>query len=239
MTEPTRCDGYREGLAEVATGAASGPDRARTLAHLAGCEDCRRELDALARVADEVLLVAPQHQPPAGFESAVLDRIRVEDGSRNPRRAKRKAPAGRRHRVLRPLAAVAAALVIAVAAAGTVWTATAQDRETADRYERTLAVADGRYFTAAPVLDGGVQVGHVFLYQGEPSWVFAVLGEAAPGTYDLVVSTGEWTATVGSCEVAETSCGTGATVAADIGDITEVRLVGSDGTVLTAALPGW
>ncbi|WP_162181778.1 hypothetical protein [Glycomyces tenuis] len=129
-------------------------------------------------------------------------------------------------------------VVIAAAAGGTVWTVTADERELADRYEHTLAVADGRYFTAAPILDDGVQVGHVFLYQGEPSWVFAVLGEASePGSYDLIVTTDEWTATVGSCEVASTSCGAGATVEADIGEIGEVLLVAPDGTTLTASLP--
>src|ERR1700754_3357233 len=75
MVDPTRCGEFADALAEVATGAASGPDRARVLAHLADCADCRRELDELTRVADEVLLVAPEHDPPAGFEGAVLARI--------------------------------------------------------------------------------------------------------------------------------------------------------------------
>ena len=231
MTDSTGCAEFEDLLAEVATGAAGGTDRAKVLAHLAGCEGCRRRLEELTKVADEVLLIAPERQPPAGFESGVLARI--------AERATPSAGPHRRRRVLQTVAAAIVAVAIALGSAGMVWNATADERELAERYGETLQVANGRYFTAAPVLDpSGTQVGHVFLYQGEPSWLFAVLGEApAEGPYDIVVTTGEWTGAVAECEVESGSCGAGATVDADIEQIRQVQLVGPDGPVLTATVP--
>jgi hypothetical protein len=216
-------------LAEVATGAASGPDRARVLRHLNDCDDCRRELDELSRLADEVLLIAPEREPPAAFESAVLDRIAAEGP----------APVeGPRRWFTRPALYAAAAAIFALAGAGTVWQATTEDRELAAGFRETLEVANGRYFTAAPLIDAaGVEVGHVFLYEGDPSWVFAVLGpEPRPGAYDVIVDAAGPAQTVATCEVDDSGCGAGGTVDARISVIEDVRLVGSDGTSFTADL---
>lgn len=237
MVEPTNCHDIADLLAEVATGAASGPDRARVLSHLTGCEDCRRELAELTKVADEVLRVAPEHQPPAGFESAVLARIAASADQPGPEQPASIEP---KRRLWRPLAMAAAAVTIALAASGTVWQVTSGDRELAASYRDTLNVAHGQYFTAAPVLDSsGAQVGHVFAYQGEPSWVFAVLGQAPePGTYDVVITTDDSTDTVAVCE-AETTCSIGTTVNTDINQIDRVQLIAPGGTTLTATLTSW
>lgn len=235
MTNPEECGRLSDALAEFATGAASGADRARVLRHLAGCGECRETLATLSAVADEVLLIAPERQPPAGFESAVLDRIAAldsasEDSTTEPVRR----PV--RRRAFRALAAATAAVLIGVGAALGVWWSTAADRELAAAYRETLGVADGRYFTAAPVVGGdGEQIGHVFAYQGDPSWVFAVLdGAPEAGAWDVVAVTDDWTASVATCEVAEASCGAGATIDADLHQLHEVELISPDGTVLTA-----
>jgi hypothetical protein len=253
MVERRDCADLADVLAEVATGAASGPDRARVLAHLSGCDACRRELEELTAVADEVLLAAPEHEPPAGFESAVLARIGVlaagaggerrpadqrgltDQPAHEPRPAESIQPWWRRPAVRR-LAVAAAATAIALAGAGTVWVATSDERELAANYRDTLDIADGRYFAAAPLLDEtGQQVGHVFLYQGEPSWVFAVLGDPpAAGSYDVVVTADDWTGTVARCDVRGSTCGAGATIDVSIYAVTQVQLIGP--TTLTATL---
>lgn len=222
------CGELSDALAEFATGAASGADRARVLRHTAGCSECRETLAALSAAADEVLLIAPERQPPAGFETAVLDRIAALDAA--------PAPARPRRRLVRVLAAAAAALLVGAAAALGVWLATAPDRELADSYRDTLEVADGRYFTAAPVLDaGGAQVGHVFAYQGDPSWVFAVLdGAPEDGAWQVVAGTEDWTGPIATCDATEGSCGAGATIDADVYQLREVELIAPNGTVLTA-----
>ncbi|PSL08278.1 hypothetical protein CLV30_101249 [Haloactinopolyspora alba] len=251
--DPNRCAELAESLAEVATGAASGPDRARVLDHLSECDDCRAELERLSRVADEVLLLAPSHEPPAGFESAVLERIAGSDdagpegtgpddgsgaGSDDGHAGGEPADGTRRHWV-RGLVLAAAAAVIGLAGAGIVWQTTSDERELAEGYRKTLDIADGQYFSAAPVRDAsGEQVGHVFLYQGEPSWVFAVLGDApAPGVYDVRVATDDWTGDVASCDVEAKTGGAGGTINADIYQVREVRLVAPDTPPLIATLP--
>jgi hypothetical protein len=49
--------------------------RAQALAHLAGCAACRRELDDAAVAVDELLLLAPEQEPPAGFDARVLTEL--------------------------------------------------------------------------------------------------------------------------------------------------------------------
>lgn len=228
MTDRTECVELADLLAEVAVGSASGPDRAQVLRHLNDCDECRQELEELSRLADEVLLIAPEHEPPAAFESAVLDRVTASA----PRW-----PTARRW-FTRPAVQLAAAAIFAVAGAGVVWQATTDDRELAAGYRETLDVADGQYFAAAPVTDdGGTEVGHVFLYDGDPSWVFAVLGPAAtPGDYAVAVRTRDGVSTIATCLVETAGCGGGATIDARIAAILDVRLIGSDGTSFTADL---
>lgn len=241
MTERPSCAHLADTLAEVATGAASGPDRALVLDHLAGCADCRRDLDELTRVADDILLVAPEHEPPAGFESAVLARIAAE-----PRAdAERPAPAGaqtvhlpaRRRRFGQPLAQAAAAALLALGAAGVVWQATEADRDLAAAYRDTLDVADGRYFSAVDLLrPDGASAGTVFFYEGNPSWLFTVVRDApVDGTYDVMLSTAGRDVLVTTCAVRDATCGAGATVDVPIYRIDEIRLVAPDGTTLTTA----
>lgn len=245
MVDPTRCGEVADALAEVATGAASGPDRARVLAHLAGCPGCRRELEELTRVADEALLVAPEHDPPAGFEGAVLARIAAlsdEPGAAPPPEPAPDAAVTplRPRRWRRVLPYAAAAVVAGLVGAGVVWQVTSDDRDLAAGYRETLDVADGRYFHAAPLLDdAGAQAGHVFLYQGEPSWVFTVLGDTVqPGTYEAVVTTEDGTQTVAEYEVGRDGGGSGGTVDANIYQIERIDLVGSGGVTYTADLSG-
>lgn len=226
MDEPIRCADLADTLAEVATGAASGPDRALLLRHLTGCEDCRRELDELTRVADAVLLIAPEHEPPAGFEGAVLARLTPTS-----------APT-RRRRFARPLLYAAAAAVLALGGAAAAWLSTGDDRDLAAAYRDTLDVANGRYFAAADLLEpSGGSAGTVFLYEGEPSWLFVVVRDApAPGEYDVVVDAGASSTVVGSCVVESTTCSVGTTIDAHVYDVDEVRLVSPSGTALTAPI---
>ncbi|HEU4404077.1 MAG TPA: hypothetical protein VFS43_02105 [Polyangiaceae bacterium] len=229
MDDRTECVELADLLAQVATGAASGADRARMLRHLNECDECRQELDELSRLADEVLLIAPEREPPAAFESAVLDRIAASTAA--PSR-------GLRHWFTRPALYAAAAAIFGIAGAGTVWQATTEDRELAADYRETLEIANGQYFAAQPLTDAaGAEVGHVFLYDGQPSWVFAVLGpDPAPGAYDLVVTTADGDRTIASCEVETDGCGGGGTVDSRVAAIQEVRLVAANGTSFTADL---
>ena len=167
------CARLRDMAAEVALGISDGADRAWALDHLTDCSDCRARIERMSTVADELLLMAPVAEPPAGFEDRVAGAIEP------PRRR------WPRLRVVIP------AVVTAAIAAAAVWFALADDRELADSYRDTLAVAHGEYFDAAPVeLPGGQDVGYVYGYQGRTSWVFAVIYDGVTdGRYELEVVT--------------------------------------------------
>jgi len=69
------CDEFAGVAAELALGVLTGRERAAALAHLDGCESCREQVRELTMVQDELLALLPSQEPPAGFESRVLDRL--------------------------------------------------------------------------------------------------------------------------------------------------------------------
>ena len=71
----TDCAPTREALPELALGIADGEQRALALVHIAHCPECRRALEELASLADELVALTPQREPPPGFENRVLDRL--------------------------------------------------------------------------------------------------------------------------------------------------------------------
>src|SRR5262245_60291222 len=137
----SQCEAIREIFPEVAMGVASGEARAGAMAHLVGCPDCRRELEEVTATVDELLLLAPEHEPPAGFETRVLNAL----DDRAPRR----------HLLRTSLVLAAAFILVAAIAASFVWVRSANDRDLADQYRHTLAVADGTNFRAADLTASG------------------------------------------------------------------------------------
>jgi hypothetical protein len=159
MTADDRCHEVRELAAELALGIADGEDRARVLEHLAGCPECRREVESFSALADELLTLAPAQEPPLGFELRVLR-------SFEPPRPKRRHTAWR-------LSLVAATVLAAVGiTAGAMLYGSRDERRLADHYRATLAQAQGSYFGAVRLHDGaGEPAGVVFAYRGSPSWI--------------------------------------------------------------------
>jgi hypothetical protein len=205
MVETPDCEWVGPLLAELATAAATGHDRAQALRHVAGCPTCRHDLAELARVADDLLLLVPEREPPPGFETAVAQRILSLGNPPRPSVARAR-PAARITSAIRRLAGavphrlpariavrvVTAATALALAASGgaaaAYWRAT-PDRQLADRYRQSIAASGGQYPTATPVTTAsGTVVGHLFLYPGTPSWVMVALTAAPePGSYTMFV----------------------------------------------------
>jgi hypothetical protein len=159
------CAEIRELLPELALGIADGKDRALVLEHTGGCEECRRELEELSMIANDLVALAPPREPPGGFEGRVLERLRLGRAARRPRR-----------RAFRRLG-LAAAVAAAVAVTAVVMTLSySSDRRLASQYRAALHGAHGQYFQSARLraADGRL-VGNVFGYQGSPSWLFYVL----------------------------------------------------------------
>ena len=173
MNAEMGCDQVRELAADLAIGIADGQERDAALRHAETCPGCRRLVAELSSVVDDLLLLAPSHEPPPGFTAATLARI-------SP-------PAARRHRATRPGAwhfpagrrwlprlAVATSIIAALAVgAGAVYQGTATDRRLAASYRAVLAQGHGSFFTAAPVRGPTGTAGTVFGYQGNPSWLWA------------------------------------------------------------------
>src|SRR6516165_11354155 len=101
------CHDYAADLSELALGVLTGRERARTLSHVESCPRCTEELEQLSDAADDVLKVAPEVEPPLGFEVRLFERMGVTDVPRRTRRrARRWVPAA-----LATAAAVAALVV--------------------------------------------------------------------------------------------------------------------------------
>ena len=114
MNDGAGCARMWEMAAEVALGIADGADRAWALEHLAGCPECRARVERMAGVADELLMLAPAVEPPAGFEQRVAGAIEPPRRSRS-RCGLRCRPSSR-----------------SACAAAVVWFALGSDRELAD-----------------------------------------------------------------------------------------------------------
>lgn len=222
MSERPDCVEICELLPEIAAGVAIGDDRARALRHLAGCAECRRELDALATVVDELLTLVPSMEPPAGLERSVLA------GVAPPRRRWWHNPALR--------LATAGALAVAVGA-GVALQATAHDRWVANQYQEVLRVAGGQYLTVRVITaPHGAEAGRVFAYQGTPSWVFVALRyDGAVGPYQVILVTRDGRdRPLGEMPVIGSEGSWGIAIEAPVSQIAEVRLVGAAGPPLTA-----
>ncbi|HEU5160003.1 MAG TPA: zf-HC2 domain-containing protein [Streptosporangiaceae bacterium] len=237
MSEDAECAEIRELIPEIAAGVAAGDERARALAHLGDCHDCRHELAVTADLVDEMLTLAPAEEPPAGFESRVMARLAPEAKVRRAPgrvRALRRRPTRASTRAAAWLAATAAAAGLA---AGAVWWQTAQDRELAASYRHTLDVAHGRGLSAAPLMSGlGAEQGTVFAYQGEPSWLYVTFRAAPqPGLYDacLVTKDGRRFA-LRPFEAGHNAYAWGSTIKVDVREIGTIEFARSGETVMSA-----
>jgi hypothetical protein len=72
MPESRLCAEVRELIPELAMGVAPGDERAFALAHIATCAECRQLLEETTETVDELLLLAPEQEPPTGFDSSVM-----------------------------------------------------------------------------------------------------------------------------------------------------------------------
>lgn len=222
------CANIREALPELALGIVDGEQRALALEHVAGCSDCRRELEELSSLADELIALAPGHEPPPGFENRVLDRLAI--------RPPRPRPARRR---LRRLAFAAAMPAVALATVLAMSVSYSADRRLASQYRAALQGAHGKYFQSAHLNTPAAQeAGIVFAYQGSPSWLFyAVQGRYSSALYrEQIVTRSGTTLTLPSFRLINGSWGIATPV--PVRDIVGVRLIPQPrGPTLRATLP--
>jgi hypothetical protein len=207
---------FRDLAPELALGTVEGEERGRALQHLADCPDCRRYMEGLSEVADELLLLAPHREPPVGFESKVLDEVLPKPAPKRRRRFRL---------VLAPVAAAAAAAAL-------VLVLVAPDLRLASHYRHTLDEAHGKEFESYALRDGaGDHVGTVFSYEGSPSWVHVDVDaghRAGLTNAELVTNDGSpmqlrWFRL-------DTAGGSGGSIPIDPNRVSVLRLTGGPGT---------
>lgn len=222
MNPRPTCDEVQALAPEVALGIASGDERALVLAHTKSCVDCRMAMEELSATADALLLLGPQHEPASGFETTVLSRMQVE--KRSPSRLRSKL-----------IAAALASLL--VTGAGAYWI-TADDRKVASYYRSALDVANGKYFEVERLEDSsGARVGHVFAYEGEPSWVFLIFDpQLDHGSYTAELETTEGrTMTLGTFDIGGGDVTWGRDISVGLRDVGNVRVVNDNDEVVAQA----
>jgi hypothetical protein len=227
------CEQTRDLAAELALGIADGEERAEALRHLSTCAECRRVVEQLSQVGDELLVLAPVQEPPAGFESRVVEAMGLQESAPRRRRARWFSPRWLAPRLGPALAtaAVTAAALIAVYH---------DDHQTAERYRESLAQAAGQYFQAEPLADEtGAKSGVAFGYEGSPSWILLTVdpahrGEVARG--ELVTKDGR---TIALPSLALDRNGSwGGAIPVKLYKVASIRLLGdSPGEVLHASFP--
>ena len=192
MNNDVGCEQVRALAADLAIGIADGQERDAALRHAATCAECRLLVAEFSSVVDDLLLLAPAHEPPPGFAARTLARMTPpspQPGRPAARRAHRRSVARRPWAArLAVAASIAAALALG---AGAVYQGTSGDRRLADSYRAVLAQGHGSFFAAAPLKSPAGTLGSVYGYQGQPSWLFATLSRptAQPGRYDVQLIT--------------------------------------------------
>jgi anti-sigma-K factor RskA len=161
------CEQYQGELVELALGILSGRERAAALDHLDTCSRCAAEVEELARTADQLLHVAPETEPPVGFEVRLFDRLGIKASKQRHLRLVGTRPQ-------RALLLVAAAAVIAVAgfALGRSQVPTAPARPSAASGPRAVA------YSATLLAAGGRSVvGEAYTFTGQPSWLLMTMDD--------------------------------------------------------------
>jgi anti-sigma factor RsiW len=220
------CPSFTDQLPELSLGVLTGRDRARVLAHVDSCPGCADELERLARTADMVVQVAPEVEPPLGFEVRLFARMGVEHSPR--RRFSRHIPRWM------PVAAAAAVLALGLGL-GLGLSSGPSTAPTASAHSGHVARL---VVSAALISRGGDEVGHVVAFGGSSPWMSMVLADSAARgwvTCDVVTNTGKHE-TVGTFN-AKAGYGTwGAPLHVQPSRLRAAKVLDSHGAVIASAV---
>jgi anti-sigma factor RsiW len=173
---------------ELALDILYGEERAAALAHLETCRACRREVSLLTDAADEIRLLVPEVEPPAGFEQGVVARIAAAAADQEATAPLVRTP--RRRRPLVRALAAAAAMVALVAASVLVLSGGGDGEDVAAARTATMRTATGQV-----VGDATLSADPAAIVVDVPDWASLVNSYRATvdATYWLAVEDGEGT----------------------------------------------
>jgi hypothetical protein len=218
------CEAYADDLAALALGALSGRDRVTVLAHVETCPHCADELEQLVRAADAVVRVAPEMEPPLGFESRLFSRMGVAD-----------APVVLHRRFSPPRWTLAAAALVVVLALGLGigLSMGSSNKGTTQSLHQTT----GKPVSSAALTENGVAVGQVATYGGATPWMFMTLADSsAHGRVICQVVTADGvTHRVGAFTAKNGYGAWGAPLPVTPQDVRRAEVVSPNGTVIATA----
>ena len=219
------CRELRDVAAELPLGVLTGRERAQAIAHLDHCEACRENVRQLTMTGEGLLGLLPAMEPPAGFETKVLERI----GLAEPPAPPTPVPAPRR-----PLSRTRRMLAVAATVAGIVagglggWAL----------HNGTSSPAPAALDSAALVSVSHQAVGKIYLYRGHPQWLYMSVGGVHSGNGMVlcqVVSRAGQITTVGSFRLTGGYGYWGSPAPGHPGSLAGARLVTASGKVLATA----
>lgn len=226
------CAQVRDLAPELALGVLGGADRAEVLLHIDRCPACRAHVNELSETVDALALLAPETEPPAGFEKRLLHAMGLE-----------------RHRGWRGIvlsrwaaAAAVAALLVAgstVGALASLGIVGGHKNGISTEYVETLKRLGGTSVKGAPMIsDTGKQTGEAFAYQGKSSWVFVSVdyNSMPSGTYSVVLDDSHGPHTLGTISVVDGQGELGVHAPGGTKSANGVRIVDPSGRMMCEAL---
>jgi anti-sigma factor RsiW len=241
MTEAPRsrrCDDYQQDLAELALGVLTGRQRAATLAHVDSCDHCAEELEQLSRTADAVVYVAPEEEPPVGFEVRLFNRMGLAENASAPPAPLRRGPARWSSSRGRWALAAAAAVVALVAGLSIGWvTGSSGNHPT----QGVAGVHSSREVVAtADLVEQGRSVGRVVTYGGSTPWMVVTLADSSiDGRVSCAVVTADGVVhKVGAFTASDGYGAWDAPLPMAPRDVRTAEVVSSNGTVIATATLG-
>ncbi len=225
---------HAEPLAELALGILTGRERAATLAHVDSCPRCAEELEQLSHAADAVLSVAPELEPPMGFEVRLFSRMGLTEPPatlKSAQSTQRRFSARWGSRLPRWAVAAAAAVVALALGLGIGWSTSGPDGGTHPGGPAGAEVAVGN-LTA-----NGSSVGSVNTYGGSKPWMIVTLADSwsdGKVTCEVVTKDGV-THKVGSFTAKDGYGAWGAPLRVAPQDVRKAEVVSSAGEVIASA----
>lgn len=213
----SQCEAVRDDLAELALGILSGRRRSEVLTHVEACSRCSAELGRLSIVADNLVQLAPEVEPPLGFELRLAERLRAVGATRRPRRLRR--------------VGVLAVGVVAMITLGLGVGHLATPRVTAHYPVGSVDL------NSAELTSHGRMLGEAFVSTGSPEWVFMTIsvGDWSGIVKCEVTLAGGKVETVGVIKIWKGKAAWGAQLASSASKVRVARLVALDGAVLASA----
>ena len=216
------CEEFAHVAAELALGVLTGRERARAIAHLDRCDTCREHVRQVSLTGEEMLGLLPSGEPPAGFETRVMGRLGHTTAAQRPKRT-------------RLMLAAAAVSLAAVACGLGGWGL----RGAISAPSPGISTAQTTLRSAALLTSAHEPAGKIFLYKGDPRWLYMDVDVdmgADNGTVicQLEASDGR-IVTVGSFHLDGGYGSWGSPDPIGAASVTGARLISLNGTVLATA----